>query len=973
MGQSPDLPQNSASNHADLTVQPPDPLFGRDAELNTLRFALEDQSAVLLYGPAGIGKTALAARVAEEYGEQHELLWFTLHGDPLHALLNQIARAYDADVVSPEDDLSEQIGRIRALLQENQPLIVLDGQIDVRVARQFVRDCATNVPVIVTHPRAIEGPWTQHEIARLDGDASNAMLLHLAGPDLEADLMDLMTLGEQLGGNPLAISIAGHHLSAGIMSPSILLTQMSGIPTARLNPPAAVLAAAYRALPAPLRGMLLLAGTTFTGGVSEELLADVSGAPAAAVRAGMRQLVTRGLATERTAYNQPYFSVHDVVQAFVYALLTGKQQIDTLRQRHLNGLLSYVQRHSRDDTPEDYDRLTAEIDTIMAAGLYMARTRRDEDLQTLIELLDPDEPESFVNTCNYQSEFDWLLYMMVYPDSAEDEPVEAAPAPQAVVTAETAEPEAEPEPETEPEAEIESEMESIPAPVAEVEAAPEPIEELEPAAEEMPLDFLNMDEAPEETQTADDWFTLEASDSLVEPEVMDAAWLFADEDAEETAAGTDEASGDAELIAPPASAAEQDAPAEASEFLTELAEESEPDEAEANDAEDEDVLEPLDIMSLAEPLSDVEQVEAEADLPSEPEPQPEPEPAAAPEVVKKAPTDEPTLSAIAPAVDADRLLEQAQQAREAGQIVEATTHYEQALEAYTAAEDARGRLTTLEALAELSLKQRSYEDALSYLEQGLQLTEDINVPQVEGKLLMLLGDLEAALGKHEGAEDAYREALNLLRPFEEWPAIGRILDKLGAQYLAQQRYNDAAAVLEQAVSIFERTNEPEMLGLALDKLGEAQTALLNWNGAKGAYRRAIKLARDAGDSDWTYDLLMDLGGVTETSGDQPGALRLYQQALRAALDLGDEAEIGHVLLTLARLLVDDTMQINRAVQLLQGAVERLPDNTDARRLLSRAKARQERLTSAGVTLAAPEPSLDAFALPITDIQPQNLP
>ncbi len=67
------------------------------------------------------------------------------------------------------------------------------------------------------------------------------------------------------------------------------------------------------------------------------------------------------------------------------------------------------------------------------------------------------------------------------------------------------------------------------------------------------------------------------------------------------------------------------------------------------------------------------------------------------------------------------------------------------------------------------------------------------------------------------------------------------------------------------------------------------------------------------------------------------------------------------------------MQINRAVQLLEGAVERLPENTDARRLLSRAKARQERLTGAGVTLAAPEPSLDAFALPLTDTQPNTLP
>ena len=196
---------------------------------------------------------------------------------------------------------------------------------------------------------------------------------------------------------------------------------------------------------------------------------------------------------------------------------------------------------------------------------------------------------------------------------------------------------------------------------------------------------------------------------------------------------------------------------------------------------------------------------------------------------------------------------------------------------------------------------------------------------------------------------------------------------MGAQYLAQERYHDAVAVLEQTVPIFERVGRPDLLGSALDKLGEAHAALLHWDPAKSAYTRAVKLAHEGSDQEWAYDLLMELGEVTESGGDQSGAVHIYRQALRAALDLGDQTEIGHVLLTLARLVMDDTRQINRAVQLLEGAAERLPENTDARRLLSRVKARQERLTGGGVTLVAPEPSLEAYALPISDAQPQNLP
>lgn len=907
MGLSPDLPHDSASNDANLTVQPPDPLFGRDAELNALRFMLEDRTAVLLHGPAGIGKTALAARAAQEFGEHHEVLWFTLNNDPLHAVLNQIARAYDADVASPEDDLAEQIERVGSLLQDNQPLVVLDGRIDVRAARQLVQQSASGVPMLITSPYPLDGPWSRHEVARLDGDAANAMLLHLAGPDLEADLMDLLALGERLGGNPLAISIAAHHLAAGAAAPGALLAQISDLPASRLNPSAEMLAAAYRGLPSGLRGMLLLLGTSFTGGASEELLAEVGGASASVLRAGMRQLVMRGLATERIAYNQPYFTTHEVVQAFVRALLTGKHQLDALRQRHLDGLLAYVRRHTRDDTPEDYDRLTAEIDTIMAAGLYMARTRRDSALQTLIELLDPDEPESFVNTCNYQPEFDWLLYLMVYPDSAGETPAEA-----------------------------------------QADFAPASPRE------------------PEDAAQPDEWSALEAGSPLMEPEEAPDDWPVAGDETHETMLEVDEAPGDAALVAPPMPATSAEEPAASDEDMPDdlSAEPESPGEPEAE--QDEAALLPLDIMSLAEPIADAEPVTDAGPIA---------ESASESETVEvhQAPTNEPTLASMSPAADADRLLEQAQQARDQGDTAQAIADYTQALEAYTAAEDTHGQFNALEPLAELSLARREYENALNYLEQGLRLTEDINVPQVEGHLLTLLGDLEAALGKHEGAEDAYHEALNLLRPFEDWPAIGQILDKLGAQFLAQERYQDAVAVLEQTMPIFERVERPDLLGPALDKLGEAHAALLHWDPAKSAYGRALKLAHSGNDPDWTYDLLMELGEVTETSGDQPGAIRVYQQALRAALDLGDQTEIGHVLLTLARLLVDDTLQINRAVQLLEGAVERLPENTDARRLLSRAKTRQVRLTGAGVTLAAPEPSLEAFALPISDAQPQNLP
>jgi len=131
--------------------------------------------------------------------------------------------------------------------------------------------------------------------------------------------------------------------------------------------------------------------------------------------------------------------------------------------------------------------------------------------------------------------------------------------------------------------------------------------------------------------------------------------------------------------------------------------------------------------------------------------------------------------------------------------------------------------------------------------------------------------------------------------------------------------------------------------------------------ARRTYRRAVALARASGDQRQLFEVLSDLGNVLEESGDYTGAQSAYRHTLHLAFELNDQQAIGESLLALGRMLMNDTPQLNRVVQLLEEAVERLPDNVEARRLLSRAKTRQERLTNAGVTLMLPEENIRAYA------------
>ena len=99
----------------------------------------------------------------------------------------------------------------------------------------------------------------------------------------------------------------------------------------------------------------------------------------------------------------------------------------------------------------------------------------------------------------------------------------------------------------------------------------------------------------------------------------------------------------------------------------------------------------------------------------------------------------------------------------------------------------------------------------------------------------------------------------------------------------------------------------------------------------------------------------------EASGRRDDAMLYYRRALHFAFKLDDHEALGTALLALARLLIDDTTQLHRAVQVLEEAQTYLPDNPEVQRLLGRVKTRQKRLIQAGITLPLAQDSLEDYA------------
>ncbi len=821
-----------------LPVHPPAPLFGRDADLDAIQLSLKAGTAVLLHGPAGIGKTALAAALAVGYAElPGGVLWLDVAEDTMRSLVTRVARAYGGAIPAFEDDLSAACERVRDILHENRPLIVLDGVPLLEDARQFVRECASGVPLIITYPTMAGGPWTPHEVTVLGQEDGRALLLHHAEGTLSDDAPELEQLLQVLEGHPLSLEVTARQLATG-SAPGEFLESLPDLPPGQKNRAIAVLMAAYRLLPSELQGMVMLLGAAFAGGASEELLCDVSGARPEVLRRRMEALVARGFASKRSVYGEPYFVAHSLVREFAQAFLRGKKRLNTMLARYLQGLPVYVRRHTGELDLDHYNRLSTEVPNMLGAGLHAARHGKLDFLRELTQPLDTTLDEGFVALRRFEPELAWLHYLIEYPNAADYGVLgELPPQPETADRDDAPAVAGEAVPEKEPEAE-----EDVPS------GSPEAV--VTPAA---PVADLPEEASAEDVSSAG---AMDVAEDEVAPEVGTAPF-------------------------------EQGDHAEDAGVLT---------AAQVTLPEDVEALEKLSVETV-----------------------------------------------------------------EQGEPDEAIAQYQQALEGYQADGNVQDELAAIEALAKLNLNTERYDDVLAYLDRGMTLAQETDNPQREGEMLCILGDLQHDLGRLDGAEMAYREAISALRPVEAWLDIGLTLEKLGRIYMKQRRVDEAIGVWQQSLPIFENEGRWDLLRRVLNLLGDVNMRQMNWSQSEAYYTRALETAQALEEDRPQFVQLSKLANLMETSGRRDMAITFYRRALYFALRLAEPELLGRTELALARLLIDDALLLNRALQLLESASELLPDDKDVQRLLRRAQKRRERLLRADMTLPLAEENLEEYA------------
>ncbi|MGB3442413.1 MAG: AfsR/SARP family transcriptional regulator [Actinophytocola sp.] len=352
---------------------------GRDHAVDELTTLLADHDGlpVVLTGEPGVGKSALAVRVAHRLetafpdGQLYAHLAGATTPRPVGDVLADLLRGLGVTGPGIPDDVQAKAAVLRSRLARRRVLLVLDDAADPGQVRPLLPGTPSTA-VLVTSRRRLSGLINAHRVtvgSFTDAEALD-LLATMAGSRVTADQDGARRIAAACGNLPLALRIAGTRLA---LRPQLRLTTLADrlederrrldeLSVSDLQVRAG-LALSYAALTAPARATFRLIGAAASTNVPAWAITVLQ--DGAAGEEAVDELVESSLLQPAAddACGEPRYAIHDLVLTFARERLIaddGPAVCEGAAARLLDAILAVADLLGR-DLPKVFPALELDV------------------------------------------------------------------------------------------------------------------------------------------------------------------------------------------------------------------------------------------------------------------------------------------------------------------------------------------------------------------------------------------------------------------------------------------------------------------------------------------------------------------------------------------------------------------------------------------------------------------------------------
>ncbi len=175
--------------------------------------------------------------------------------------------------------------------------------------------------------------------------------------------------------------------------------------------------------------------------------------------------------------------------------------------------------------------------------------------------------------------------------------------------------------------------------------------------------------------------------------------------------------------------------------------------------------------------------------------------------------------------------------------------YQQALEVFAKLGNTHAAGQTYSNLALLCYDQEQYQPALKFYQQALEIFSQVGDSFGIAQTYNNLGLVYKELGEKERACSFYRQSLELKEELGDLPGLAQTFNNLGVIYKAEQNWEAARDCYRQAIELKYRVGDIQGMGLSYANLGLLELKCQNYGTALKMLERAANIFVKGGDEE----------------------------------------------------------------------------------------------------------------------------